>query len=100
MLVERLKVSTRHLFLHHARELQLNRIPCIFQESDTSLYLPALESLRTLIKTSTSSMTAVPKPLKFLRPFYQELISTFEGFDEKKLENERVSAEKSSLSAT
>lgn len=40
-------------------------------------------------------MTAVPKPLKFLRPFYQELINTFEGFDEKKLENERVSAEKS-----
>lgn len=52
--------------------------------------MPALESLRTLIKTSTSSMTAVPKPLKFLRPFYQELISTFEGFDESKLENERV----------
>jgi 26S proteasome regulatory subunit N1 len=63
------------------------------QESDTSLYMPALESLRTLIKTSTSSMTAVPKPLKFLRPFYEELISTFEGFDESKLENERVSAE-------
>ena len=53
--------------------------------------MPALESLRTLIKTSTSSMTAVPKPLKFLRPFYQELITTFEGFDETKLVDERVS---------
>lgn len=43
------------------------------QESDTSLYLPALESLRTLIRTSTSSMTSVPKPLKFLRPHYEEM---------------------------
>lgn len=43
------------------------------QESDTNLYLPALESLRTLIRTSTSSMTSVPKPLKFLRPHYEEL---------------------------
>ncbi|KAG8688769.1 proteasome regulatory particle base subunit, partial [Ceratobasidium sp. 423] len=43
------------------------------KEPDTSLYKPALETLRTLIKTSTSSMTSVPKPLKFLRPLYPEL---------------------------
>ncbi|BGP02988.1 hypothetical protein RTG_02952 [Rhodotorula toruloides ATCC 204091] len=43
------------------------------RESDTSLHRPALESLRTLIRTSTSSMTSVPKPLKFLRPHYAEL---------------------------
>ncbi|KDN45708.1 hypothetical protein RSAG8_04792, partial [Rhizoctonia solani AG-8 WAC10335] len=43
------------------------------KEPDTSLYRPALETLRTLIKTSTSSMTSVPKPLKFLRPLYPEL---------------------------
>ncbi|GAA6043517.1 hypothetical protein JCM8097_002253 [Rhodosporidiobolus ruineniae] len=43
------------------------------RESDTKLYRPALESLRTLIRTSTSSMTSVPKPLKFLRPHYAEL---------------------------
>ncbi|GAA5839665.1 hypothetical protein JCM5353_003335 [Sporobolomyces roseus] len=43
------------------------------KESDTKLYRPALESLRTLIRTSTSSMTSVPKPLKFLRPHYSEL---------------------------
>lgn len=43
------------------------------QESDSGLYMPALESLRTLIKTSTSSMTSVPKPLKFLRPHYEEM---------------------------
>ena len=35
--------------------------------------MPALQALRTFIRTSTSSMTSVPKPLKFLRPFYEEL---------------------------
>ncbi|GAA6024580.1 hypothetical protein JCM10207_008663 [Rhodosporidiobolus poonsookiae] len=43
------------------------------RESNTSLHRPALESLRTLIRTSTSSMTSVPKPLKFLRPHYADL---------------------------
>jgi len=43
------------------------------KENDQSLYLPALESLKTFIRTSTSSMTAVPKPLKFLRPHYPDL---------------------------
>ncbi|GAA5920950.1 hypothetical protein JCM3775_004017 [Rhodotorula graminis] len=43
------------------------------RESDTALYRPALESLRTLIRTATSSMTSVPKPLKFLRPHYADL---------------------------
>jgi hypothetical protein len=41
-------------------------------------------------------MTAVPKPLKFLRPFYSELISTCETWDEEKLANEKVSASSSS----
>ncbi|CAN9201903.1 unnamed protein product [Alternaria alternata] len=41
--------------------------------SDTSLYKPALEQIKEFIKTSTSSMTAVPKPLKFLRPHYEAL---------------------------
>lgn len=43
------------------------------QEADQSLYKAALESLRTLIRASTTSMTSVPKPLKFLRPHYQTL---------------------------
>ncbi|KAL7419023.1 proteasome regulatory particle base subunit [Cryptotrichosporon argae] len=53
------------------------------KEPDTTLYLPALESLRTLIKTSTSSMTSVPKPLKFLRPHYEALGAVRDGWDEK-----------------
>ncbi|WYZ45056.1 hypothetical protein EsH8_VIII_000372 [Colletotrichum jinshuiense] len=47
-------------------------------ESDASLYKPALEAMKTFIKTSTSSMTAVPKPLKFLRPHYETMTKLFE----------------------
>nr|POE66661.1 26s proteasome regulatory subunit rpn-1 [Quercus suber] len=47
-------------------------------ESDKKLYKPALEAINTSIKTSTSSMTAVPKPLKFLRPHYEKLCEAYE----------------------
>ncbi|KAK4178224.1 putative 26S proteasome regulatory subunit rpn-1 [Triangularia setosa] len=47
-------------------------------EFDTSLYKPALEAMKNFIKTSTSSMTAVPKPLKFLRPHYETLTKLYD----------------------
>ncbi|EGS21474.1 26S proteasome regulatory subunit rpn1-like protein [Thermochaetoides thermophila DSM 1495] len=47
-------------------------------ESDATLYKPALEAMKTFIKTSTSSMTAVPKPLKFLRPHYETLTKLYD----------------------
>ncbi|KAI9878403.1 MAG: proteasome regulatory particle base subunit [Pleopsidium flavum] len=50
------------------------------QEPDTSLYKPALEAIKNFIKTSTSSMTAVPKPLKFLRPHYDEMAKLYEAW--------------------
>jgi 26S proteasome regulatory subunit N1 len=65
MLVERILVSC-----------PVSRAPACtnsHQESDTSLYKPALDQIKDFIKTSTSSMTAVPKPLKFLRPHYESL---------------------------
>ncbi|KXH45809.1 proteasome/cyclosome [Colletotrichum nymphaeae SA-01] len=49
-------------------------------ESDASLYKPALEAMKNFIKTSTSSMTAVPKPLKFLRPHYGTMTKLFEDW--------------------
>lgn len=42
------------------------------------MYIPALETIKDFIKTSTSSMTAVPKPLKFLRPHYDDLCKRYE----------------------
>jgi hypothetical protein len=74
MLVERLKVRpTPWLQPEHVNEATP-------QEPDASLYRPALESMRTLIRTSTSSMTSVPKPLKFLRPHYPELQTIYDGW--------------------
>ncbi len=48
------------------------------KENDTNLYRPALETLRQKIRESTSSMTSVPKPLKFMRPFYNDMITIYE----------------------
>ncbi|GAB1598561.1 26S proteasome non-ATPase regulatory subunit 2-like [Argonauta hians] len=47
-------------------------------ESDQGLYKQALECLRTEIRASTTSMTSVPKPLKFLRPHYGSLKKVYE----------------------
>lgn len=56
-------------------------LTCSFclQEKDTSLYRPALEELRRQIRSSTTSMTSVPKPLKFLRPHYGKLKEIYEN---------------------
>lgn len=43
------------------------------QENDETLYLPALENLRSQIRASTTSMTSVPKPLKFMRSHYDTM---------------------------
>ncbi|PVH94927.1 26S proteasome non-ATPase-like protein regulatory subunit 2 [Periconia macrospinosa] len=48
--------------------------------SDKDLYHPALEKIKEFIKTSTSSMTAVPKPLKFLRPHYENFEKAYDAW--------------------
>ncbi|ELT94307.1 hypothetical protein CAPTEDRAFT_150361 [Capitella teleta] len=48
------------------------------QEPNQGLYKASLESMRTLIRSSTTSMTSVPKPLKFLRPHYETLKTVHE----------------------
>lgn len=43
------------------------------QEPKPELHRAALETMCTLIKSSTTSMTSVPKPLKFLMPHYSTI---------------------------
>ena len=50
------------------------------QDEDESLHRPALEHLISEIRTATSSMTSVPKPLKFLRPHYETLKITYNSW--------------------
>ncbi|CAG2224105.1 PSMD2 [Mytilus edulis] len=57
---------------------ELNMLVERLKESDQKLYKPALESLRSQIRASTTSMTSVPKPLKFLRPHYESLKEVYE----------------------
>lgn len=40
--------------------------------------MQSLESMRTIIRASTTSMTSVPKPLKFLRPHYAKMKEIYE----------------------
>lgn len=54
-------------------------------ESDLKLYNSALTNLKNFIKDSTSSMTAVPKPLKFLRPHYPALVALYEKWEDAQL---------------
>ncbi|CAN1230226.1 26S proteasome non-ATPase regulatory subunit 2 homolog A [Linum perenne] len=62
-------LSEEDLALKQQLELYVERV----QDVDPGLQKVALESMRQEIRTSTSSMTSVPKPLKFLRPHYGTL---------------------------
>ncbi|KAM3287194.1 26S proteasome non-ATPase regulatory subunit 2 A isoform X1 [Capsicum chacoense] len=68
-------LSEEDLALKQQLELYVERV----QDADPGLQKVALESMRQEIRTATSSMTSVPKPLKFLRPHY----GTLKGFYEK-----------------
>ncbi|CAA0808637.1 26S proteasome non-ATPase regulatory subunit 2 homolog A [Striga hermonthica] len=67
-------LSEEDLALKQQLELYVERV----QDSDSGLQKVALESMRQEIRTATSSMTSVPKPLKFLRPHYGTLLARYE----------------------
>lgn len=67
------ELSEEDQILKDGLELAVIRL----EEDDTSLHRQALDHLITEIRSSTSSMTAVPKPLKFLRPHYEKLKSIY-----------------------
>jgi 26S proteasome regulatory subunit N1 len=50
------------------------------QDEDNSLQKQALDHLINEIRSATSSMTSVPKPLKFLRPHYDTLKTVYEDW--------------------
>lgn len=43
------------------------------KENDTKLYKSAMENMKNLIRASTTSMTSVPKPLKFMIPHFEAM---------------------------
>ncbi|EOA18379.1 hypothetical protein CARUB_v10006910mg [Capsella rubella] len=62
-------LSEEDLQLKQNLELYVERV----QDPNPELQKAALESMRQEIRDATSSMTSVPKPLKFLRPHYGTL---------------------------
>lgn len=71
-------LSEEDLALKQQLELYVERV----QDPDPGLQRVALESMRQEIRSATSSMTSVPKPLKFLRPHYGTLKSYYEAMQE------------------
>ncbi|KAH9614733.1 hypothetical protein KSS87_001757, partial [Heliosperma pusillum] len=57
------------------------------QDSDPALQRAALDSIRQEIRSSTSSLIAIPKQLKFLRPHYGTLKSFYETMQDSKSKN-------------
>ncbi|KAF5481339.1 hypothetical protein F2P56_002000 [Juglans regia] len=76
-------LSDEDLALKQQLELYVERV----QDPDPGLQKVALESMRQEIRTSTSSMTSVPKPLKFLRPHYGTLKAYYETMQDSDLKN-------------
>lgn len=74
-------LSEEDLALKQQLELYVERV----QDPDPGLQKVALESMRQEIRTSTSSMTSVPKPLKFLRPHYGTLKAYYETMEDSDL---------------
>ncbi|CAB1450698.1 unnamed protein product [Pleuronectes platessa] len=71
---EEQELSEEDKQLQEDLEMMVERL----SEENTELHRPALEELRRLIRSSTTSMTSVPKPLKFLRPHYGKLKEIYE----------------------
>jgi len=70
------ELSEEDLRLKEELELLVTRA----QDVDVGVQKLALNQLITEIKSSTSSMTSVPKPLKFLRPHYDKLKEVYEPY--------------------
>ncbi|XP_024885394.1 LOW QUALITY PROTEIN: 26S proteasome non-ATPase regulatory subunit 2-like, partial [Temnothorax curvispinosus] len=58
---------------------ELQQAVDVLKGKDETAMLLSLNHLRMLIRTSTTSMTSVPKPLKYLRNFYSSLRSAYGG---------------------
>ena len=49
------------------------------QDESQEIALIALTQLRDEVRSTTTSMTSVPKPFKFLKIYYEPLVKHYEG---------------------
>lgn len=60
-----------------ALKTSLEAAVAAIQSNDSSTLASSLELIAREIKTATSTMTSVPKPLKFLSPHFDTLVEAF-----------------------
>ena len=79
-----LKTNTAEILSDEDLKLknELEQLAKNLLSDDSSTYISSLDKLNTLIKEATTSMTAVPKPLKFLRPFVEKLTLKYETLED------------------
>lgn len=58
---------------NQAQQAEINTLVDVIKEGNEQIIAPALEQLRSIIRESTTSMTSIPKPLKYLRNKYNDL---------------------------
>ncbi|KAJ2262088.1 proteasome regulatory particle base subunit [Coemansia sp. RSA 376] len=54
------------------------------KESSVDIHRSAMENLNNIIRSTTSSMTSVPKPLKFLKGHYATLAELYEAWSDER----------------
>ena len=45
------------------------------QDEDSGIAVTAIQSLAEMLRTATGTVASIPKPLKYIRPFFQELLA-------------------------
>lgn len=58
---------------NQVQQAEINTLVDAIKQDNEQLVVPALEQLRSIIRESTTSMTSIPKPLKYLRGKYNDL---------------------------
>jgi 26S proteasome regulatory subunit N1 len=92
LFVSHLEQEEEDAALKRQLELLVERI----QDADEHIQRTALDALGKEIKTSTSSMTSVPKPLKYLKPQYDNIKQIYERTKSNKVKKEKKKERKKS----
>lgn len=58
---------------NQVQQAEINTLVDAIKQGNEQIIVPALEQLRSIIRESTTSMTSIPKPLKYLRNKYNDL---------------------------
>lgn len=73
---------------NQAQQAEINALVESIKQDDELLVVPALEQLRNIIRESTTSMTSIPKPLKYLRSKYNGLKAVHEALKSDKIKRD------------